>query len=494
MEEQRWLGLTLAFLAAFFTGSYQVPRKLPALRKLMPPLEEQIYVSYVGVGFCLGCCCSSLLLPFNKVLMDSPLVGTDFIFTWWGALSGCLVLFALTMAFVGVSRLGIALNAACSMGSAALTSFCWGVFVNEDKVSLLWVDLLAVGLIVVGGAVVALFKEAGHPTATIKRLVSTRTDLLVQRRATFGTTSTTATEGALYDSGALEGGPPSEDSVGLGASPEHEGSSKASSVSAPLLRRSTTCPAGTSGAAGLLEDSSLPAAAAPAAPAAAADGGGVAAEGGGVGAEGGRAGQGIEGLTLRDRLIGTAASLASGFLGGASLGPMSFVSPNAKGLAFLPSFGIENPSSSSSISSRGDGVMDSDSLFATARVLYASLGVGAATLVTLLVLLLRKARLPSFHFRKAALPGLLSGLIYFCAALCVILAIPRISFSVAYPTKQSAVVFSGLWGVCFYSELRGRSVFVFVSGSLCILTGTALLANYTYPARLGIPDPHHITP
>ncbi|KAL8437318.1 hypothetical protein Efla_005144 [Eimeria flavescens] len=331
MEEQWWLGLTLAFLASFFTGSYQVPRKLPYLVALDPPLQEQIYVTFVGLGFTVGCWASCLLLPFNKILMGSPLVGTEFVFTWWGALSGCLVLLAMSVGFFGVRKLGIALNAACSMGAAAVTSFFWGVFVNDDRVSLLLVDVAAVGLIVLGGALAALFKEAGHPAATLKQLV-TRSEVTLQRRATFAATTTTAaTEEGPEDS---EGRPPSGSAAGEGpwGPLEEEGaapssSNRPSSVSAPLLWRSTTCPPGTCLDTPDADSQPLP-------PAAAAAGGG---EGSGAGSRGRGA---AEGLTVKDRVLGTAASLSSGIIGGASLGPMSFVTPNAKGVAFLPSFGI----------------------------------------------------------------------------------------------------------------------------------------------------------
>ena len=49
---------------------------------------------------------------------------------------------------------------------------------------------------------------------------------------------------------------------------------------------------------------------------------------------------GVEELNIKERIKGTLASIFSGLLGGISLGPMSFVPPDAKGLAFLPSFGI----------------------------------------------------------------------------------------------------------------------------------------------------------
>ncbi|CDJ63239.1 hypothetical protein ENH_00037540, partial [Eimeria necatrix] len=48
MEDQKCLGLLFAFLAALFTGSYQVPRKLPVLQQLQPPLNEQLFVAYLG--------------------------------------------------------------------------------------------------------------------------------------------------------------------------------------------------------------------------------------------------------------------------------------------------------------------------------------------------------------------------------------------------------------------------------------------------------------
>ena len=77
-------------LFIYLLGSYQVPRKLGALRNLSEDISEEVYVFYISLGFSFFCFLSVCLLPYNKTLMHSPLVGTRFIFTWWGALSGNL--------------------------------------------------------------------------------------------------------------------------------------------------------------------------------------------------------------------------------------------------------------------------------------------------------------------------------------------------------------------------------------------------------------------
>ncbi|OEH78902.1 sugar transport protein [Cyclospora cayetanensis] len=318
--------------------------------------------------------------------------------------SGALVLVALSVGFLAISRLGIALNAACSMGAAAVTSFLWGIWVNNDKVSLLWVDGLAVALIVGGGAIAALFKEAGNTAAALQRLV-THDTLPPRRWSSLNITpSTAATEdAALADpSPSMEGPLLDDESVHSEAHvstnlfsganskpPKRRG--PPSSVASPLLRVSSDSAALNSPAGGAGSTWTSPALLAEGASALLA-GEGAPAD---YPASASGALEGVEALSSLDRAAATLASLLSGVVGGMSLGPMSFVLPEAKGLAFLPSFGI--------------------GLF-TANIV--------ALCIFVLIRRLRGLRAPQFHCRRALLPGLLSGVLYSCSAVCVILAIP----------------------------------------------------------------------
>lgn len=84
--------------------------------------------------------------------------------------AGAMVGVAIRLSFFSVSLMGIALNAAVSMGAAAVTSFVWGVAVNNDRVKLLWIDVLAVLLVIGGGAIAALFKETRQTAGEIRRM------------------------------------------------------------------------------------------------------------------------------------------------------------------------------------------------------------------------------------------------------------------------------------------------------------------------------------
>lgn len=159
-------------------------------------------MTYFSLGFSTTAALSApFLLQYNRELMKSILVGTEFVFTWWGILAGksvgnffrsgtcCCVVYldedhsllrfsgamvglAIRLSFFSVSLMGIALNAAVSMGAAAVTSFVWGVAVNNDRVQLLWIDVMAVCLVIGGGAIAALFKETRQTAGEIQRFLT----------------------------------------------------------------------------------------------------------------------------------------------------------------------------------------------------------------------------------------------------------------------------------------------------------------------------------
>lgn len=140
------------------------------------------------------------------------------------------------------------------------------------------------------------------------------------------------------------------------------------------------------------------------------------------------------------RAAAACTSLFSGVVGGCSLGLLAFVPPEAKGLAFLPSFALGetdyhsdfvSPLTFSSQPRRG-ALGESLSLpacRASPVCLFVFLFVfrSAGLLFTATLALLVEATLcvwPAFHPKVALIPGLLSGSLHFLATLCVILAIP----------------------------------------------------------------------
>ncbi|KFG57373.1 putative transmembrane protein [Toxoplasma gondii RUB] len=288
----------IAVLAAILaTGSVAVPRKLERIRKLEPPLEDAVYVLYLCCGYAGSAFLACGLLPLNQVIMDDYSMRISCAFTWWGALSGALVVAAINAGFAAISRVGMAVHAAISMGTAVVTSFLWGVLVNNDRLALLWVDIFAVVCLIAGSSISAFPKEIARSC----------------------------------ESCCLKGTPLkcAEPEAVLVDTPEAR----------PLIVEETQ----------LLENHKI------------------------------------------GHACGLLLCVVSGVCGGLSLGPMSFVPPEDKGIAFLPSFAT---------------------------------GIIMAAVLALSIRLFVGKQKPAWHFRRAFPFGLLSGFLYMMAILAVIIAIP----------------------------------------------------------------------
>ncbi|PHJ23499.1 sugar transport protein, partial [Cystoisospora suis] len=168
-DAQHIIGATAIFVAALATGSYAVPRKAEAVRRLQPPIENTIFIFYVCCGYAASTFLVCILLPFNQEIMDNYGVTSKLVFSWWGALSGALIVLAFNSGFVAISRLGLAMHSGISMGIAVVTSFLWGVLVNKDRLALLWVDVLAVVLLVTGSSLSAFHEELGTLTRSCRK-------------------------------------------------------------------------------------------------------------------------------------------------------------------------------------------------------------------------------------------------------------------------------------------------------------------------------------
>ena len=133
-----------------------------------------------------------------------------------------------------------------------------------------------------------------------------------------------------------------------------------------------------------------------------------------------------------------------GLFGGSILAPMHYVPPEEQGLVFLPSFGI--------------GAMVLSPIIFYLHVWFS----GAA---------------PPLHLREALATGLLSGTIWNIGNVLSMIAIPAISYGVAYSIMQCAILISGIWGIYFFGEIsEDRTIRVFWCGGIILLIGGALLA------------------
>merc|ERR1712217_619788 len=93
-----------------------------------------------------------------------------------------------------------------------------------------------------------------------------------------------------------------------------------------------------------------------------------------------------------------------------------------------------------------------------------SFGIGAlvanATLMVGYVLLAKlvwKCPVPSPNFRVMALPGFCAGCLWSAGNFFSLYIVNTIGQGIGYSLVQSSVIVSGLWGICYYRELKGRS-------------------------------------
>jgi glucose uptake protein GlcU len=86
--------------------------------------------------------------------------------------------------------------------------------------------------------------------------------------------------------------------------------------------------------------------------------------------------------------------------------------------------------------------------------------------------------IPSFHIREMWLQGLLSGLLYSLGNVCSILAISSLGQGVGFSFIQSSMLISGLWGVCFFREIRGLDrIMKWLLSSIATIIGILLLSH-----------------
>jgi glucose uptake protein GlcU len=134
---------------------------------------------------------------------------------------------------------------------------------------------------------------------------------------------------------------------------------------------------------------------------------------------------------------------AVAFFGGSILAPLHYVPIKKQGLVFLPSFGI-------------------GALLLSPMVFYAYL--------------VQVDRVPSLHLSDAAVPGMLSGAIWNVGNLLSIIAIPILTYGVAYPIMQCAILVSGVWGIYVFKEIAECSrIRVFWLSGAILISGGALL-------------------
>mmetsp|Transcript_117069 Transcript_117069/g.342916 ORF Transcript_117069/g.342916 Transcript_117069/m.342916 type:complete len:696 (+) Transcript_117069:62-2149(+) len=160
-----------------------------------------------------------------------------------------------------------------------------------------------------------------------------------------------------------------------------------------------------------------------------------------------------EGSNAAGRAVGLAFAVLTGFFGGSVLAPAAYIGKNLQGLRLLPSFGV------------------------------AAAAVGVLVSLAYWVALRRKPLLGLIRqFRPEVLGyGILSGIFWNLGNICQVVAQSSfgLSYGIAYPILQCALLFSGIWGIYFFKEQPDRrAIVVFWIGALVLMCGVVLLGIY----------------
>jgi len=147
--------------------------------------------------------------------------------------------------------------------------------------------------------------------------------------------------------------------------------------------------------------------------------------------------------------LGVICALSVGVFGGSVLVPMSFVSEDLAGLAFLPSFGIGS--------------------FLAASII-AAVYYGA---------IIKSNPLETFTI-SGFLYGILSGIIWNTGNAFSIFGINGIGYATAYPIMQCSLFFGGLWGIFVFKEVTDtKDITAFFLSAIVLFVGAILLSVNT---------------
>jgi hypothetical protein len=76
--------------------------------------------------------------------------------------------------------------------------------------------------------------------------------------------------------------------------------------------------------------------------------------------------------------------------------------------------------------------------------------------------------LPKWHVQELGIPGMLAGLFYSFGNFCSILAVSYLGQGVGFSFCQGQLLVSGLWGIFYFKEIRGRETITKWFASACV--------------------------
>ncbi|KAL3683364.1 hypothetical protein R1sor_001386 [Riccia sorocarpa] len=114
-----------------------------------------------------------------------------------------------------------------------------------------------------------------------------------------------------------------------------------------------------------------------------------------------------------------------------------------------------------------------------------SFGVGALTVsstilgvYSLLQVYLGKPT-PSFHFRAAVGPGLLTGVLWSAGNVCSIITTQYLGMALGWPLVQCQLLVSAMWSVFYYEEVSGKKAASVLLGSCgLVVVGAMMLGRF----------------
>mmetsp|Transcript_36269 Transcript_36269/g.117273 ORF Transcript_36269/g.117273 Transcript_36269/m.117273 type:complete len:411 (-) Transcript_36269:56-1288(-) len=155
------------------------------------------------------------------------------------------------------------------------------------------------------------------------------------------------------------------------------------------------------------------------------------------------------GFSVSGQAAGLLSAVSVGFFGGSVLVPAGYVPERLHGLRLIPSFGI-----------------------------------GAAcvgTAVGALYWLIWRPDLRKEIRPEVVRNAMCAGVVWNLGNICQVIAQGhfKLSYGIAYPILQCALLFSGLWGIYFFREVtHGPTIFAFWAGASVLIAGVVLLGLF----------------
>jgi len=417
------VGFFLASLSAVLNGSFVVFSRMGRVRRAeVDPLVFQMWT-------CFGVLLSSLFcLPFLNG-QPYPLLALG-----WGALSGGLFVVAVSFSFVSVQLLGLATAQGIWSGAAVLVSFTWGVAAGGDEVPRPGLAAVGALFIVTGVAGIALCRDlawwaerrwrfCAPAESTSENMVGEEMETSVDRVLPPESEQTSSPHriGVVRVAVKPRGG-------GDDGAFTHSSSSGSSGIGSASMKRALLLDDSFASFGHQLDRSSSDA----------------------DHEEDEEDPLVLQALARQRQLYGSLCALVVGVFGGSILVPLLMAPPEMQRheLDFVPSFGL------------GAGLIAP--LITVPYVWLAgdvSGGGNAAPLGDGSDGSLSSGPVSSgrWALRASLLPGLASGFMWNGANICSIYATASLSYSVAFPLMQGAIVVAAAWGVLAFGELSPTS-------------------------------------